>query len=90
MRGSLLLVCLLAGCATERVVEVKIPVPVRADPPAELVNCTAALPVPTFQACQPAGWSCLNPTEEAKLRSLVHVLLACDRGWRAWSAGPTE
>lgn len=92
MRGSALALAiaalLLAGCATDRVVEVKVPVPVRTTPPPELVNCTKHLSPPKFQACGPDGWSCLPPDEEARLRTYVHLLLSCDRGWRAWSAKP--
>lgn len=65
-----------------------MPVPVRAEAPPELLACTERLPAPVFTACAPAGWSCLSPAEEARLRQLVHALLACDRGWRAWASGP--
>jgi hypothetical protein len=93
VRGrALALACagaLLAGCAAEpRVVEVKVPVPVRTAPPPELTNCTKTLSPPTFEACGPDGWSCLSPDQEARFSTFVHVLLTCDRGWRAWSAKP--
>lgn len=97
MRGSLaVLVCcgIIAGCSLfeprVEIREVKVPVAVRAEPPPELVDCTAKLLVPVFSACGPEGWSCLSPAEEARFRTFVHTLLSCDGAWRAWSLDPPE
>lgn len=81
---------LVAGCGLldQRVVEVKVPVAVRAVPPPELVQCGAGLPLPTFEACAPSGWSCLRPDQEARLRTLVHGLAACNEGWRTFATKP--
>lgn len=88
--GAVLIALLAGGCALlqPKPLEVKVPVPVRAAPPPELLSCTADLPIPRFEACGAAGWACLSPQQEAVLRSLVHRLMTCDEGWRAWAGPP--
>lgn len=78
---------LLAACQSTptKPIEVRIPVPVRATPPPELVACGQGLPLPTFEACGKDGWSCLKPAQEPVLRDLLHGLASCNEGWRAWA-----
>lgn len=88
--SALALTAALVGCcgSAPKPLEVKIPIAVRAQPPAELVDCGRGLPLPAFEACGPAGWSCLPPVEEARLRELLHGLARCGEAWRVWATAP--
>ena len=86
MRGALIVAAaaICGACSgAPRVVEVKVPVEVSRRPPAELVGCTAGLPVPVFEAA--AGGALLPNKQIPVLQSLIDSLYRCDSGWRAWA-----
>lgn len=78
----------LAGCCAQpKPIEVKIPVPVRAPAPPELLQCRTGLPVPVFMSCN--GLSCLTTDQEKALVGMLDQLDRCEAGWRAWGTSAT-
>jgi hypothetical protein len=80
----------LGGCYpfAERVrtVEVKVPVPVKAQPPRELQGSEALPPLPRWVGPQdPAASSCLTPTGEDQLREREGRAVEQLGGWSAWA-----
>lgn len=85
----LLLASLLPGCASSPV-EIAVPVPVKATPPAELLAPIGATP-PTFVAPgDPAATSGLTAQGERDLKVLLLELFSRVRAWEAWGAGGGE
>lgn len=88
---AVLMLANLAACAVEpgvrvEVQQVRVPVPVRAVPPVELVHCADSLPAPTFE---PAPGGALLPTAEIpRLQGLIASLRGCVDAWAVW--GTTE
>jgi hypothetical protein len=67
-------------------VEVKVPVAVRAVPPAELTAPLAADPLPAFVApTDPAATSALTAAAERDLQQLLLELFTRLRAWTAWA-----
>lgn len=88
MRNSVILLCLLlAACGgQDRVVEVKVPVAVKAKPtPALLAKIKAPQAIFVAPGTQGAS-SCLMPSGEQELRTLLHQLNTRQRAWVAYSA----
>ena len=84
----LVVVLLLAGCASvsRETDEVKVPVPVKAMPPAELTVPLATRP-PVFVApADPKATSALTAEGERTLKVLLLELLTRVRAWEAWGA----
>jgi hypothetical protein len=70
-------------------VEVKIPVPVKAAPPAELLLAVRVFPLPVFVApADPLASSALTADGERRLRGLIEELLAQLAAWKAWATAP--
>lgn len=66
-------------------VEVKVPVPVRVDPPVELLApLRPALPV-FVEPSDPAASSALTTEGERLLRGLIQDLLNRIEAWRTWA-----
>ena len=79
----------LTGCAgvSLETVEVKVPVAVRAAPPAELTAPLAVDPLPAFVApSDPAATSALTAAAERDLQQLLLELLTRLRAWAAWAS----
>ncbi len=88
MRNSVLFLCLLlAACGgQDRVLEVKVPVAVKAKPTPALLSRIKA-PQAIFVAPGTQGaTSCLLPAGEQELRALLHQLNTRQRAWVAYSA----
>ena len=69
-------------------VEVKIPVAVKAHPPAELL-AAKPIPLPIFVApADPLASSALTAEGERLLRGLIEELLQRIESWRAWAVAP--
>lgn len=96
----MILLCLglLPGCTllcgeprvVTRTVEVQVPVPVRADAPAEL-TAPPDLPMPAFVLpAHPDATSAVTAEGETRLRGMLLELFARERAWRAWAAGPDD
>lgn len=67
-------------------VEVRVPVPVKAEPPAELL-APLKVPLPVFVApSDPNASSALTAEGERLLRALLEELLAAIESWRTWAA----
>ena len=80
---------ILHGCASvsTETVEVKVPVAVRAAPPAELTAPLATDPLPAFVApTDPAATSALTAAAERDLQQLLLELLTRLRAWAAWAS----
>lgn len=92
---TIIMMMVLGGCAHDRapepmveVREVRVPVPVRATPPAELL-APLDPPPPTFVApSDPRASSALTPEGERALKLLVFDLVSRLDAWRAWAAAP--
>lgn len=95
-----LLILLFAACGkkppvvaptvVERVVvqEVKVPVPVKAEPPAELLAAVSPL-LPIFvMPSDPQASSALTVEGERALRGLIEELLQRLAAWKAWATAP--
>lgn len=91
----------LTGCAHRppapapiRVVEaqrVEVPVPVRREPPAELVAPYRPDSVPAFvEPSDPSASSALTPEGERQMRALLNDLMARDEAWRRWATEPAS
>lgn len=83
---------LLAGCASvsRETIEVKVPVPVKAMPPAELTVPLATRP-PVFVApADPKATSALTAEGERTLKVLLLELLTRVRAWEAWGAADLD
>ena len=82
---------LLAGCASApeivvKTVEIKVPVPVRVEAPAELLAPYRPTKLPVFvQPAAPAASSALTADGEKALRAIIEDLTARDAAWRAWA-----
>lgn len=100
MRWLLLLVLVCAACGKKPVVlqpeivtvyetvEVKTPVPFKAQPPAELL-ASRPIPIPVFVApSDPKASSALTPDGERLLRGLIEELLGQIAAWKAWATAP--
>lgn len=71
-----------------RTVTVEVPVPVKAQPPAELLTAQT-FPLPIFIApSDPGASSALTAEGERLLRGLIEELLAKLRAWEAWAKEP--
>jgi hypothetical protein len=67
-------------------VEVRIPIPVKAEPPPELLAAITS-PLPVFVApSDPKASSALTAEGERLLRGLIEDLLTRIRAWEAWAA----
>lgn len=87
----------LAGCSADtarsvRVVEtvrVEIPVAVRREPPAELLEPYRPGALPGFVSpSDPAASSALTPEGERRLRLLILDLVTRETAWREWAGSP--
>lgn len=68
-----------------RTIEVKVPVPVKATPPPELL-APVTPPLPTFiSPFDPDATSALTAEGERLLRGLIEELLGKLRAWQAWA-----
>ena len=94
MKWPYLSVLLLAACAQRevvpeiRTVEIKVPVPVMPQVPAELKTCGDDLPVPVFVPATDAAGAALiglDRAETDKLLLLVTGLDGCGRAWKRWA-----
>jgi len=86
----LILVVLLSGCATPRVVvetqEVFVPVPYRVTPPPALLVPYSPREMPEFVGTEDKeASSCLTPLGERKLREMIIDLRLRDDLWRTWA-----
>lgn len=69
-----------------KTVEVRVPVPVKAEPPAELL-APLRVPLPVFVApSHQAASSALTAEGERLLRALIEELLATIDAWKQWAA----
>lgn len=97
IRWLIVLVVLFAACGKKppvvqpqvveiiKTVEVTIPVPVKMQPPAELLE-SRPIPVPVFVApSDPNASSALTAEGERLLRGLIEELLARLAAWQAWA-----
>lgn len=83
----------LVGCAAqpERIVvrepvEVKVPVPVKAQPPEELLEPVAAEPLPQFiAACDEHASSALDAEGERRIKHLLLRLQTRIEQWETWA-----
>ncbi|MBX6391914.1 MAG: hypothetical protein IRY96_00445 [Burkholderiales bacterium] len=95
MRTSLLAL-LLCACATQPQVvtklvtqKVEVPVPVRATPPKEALECRGAIPDPPKLRDVPGG--ILIPDDQiSALVGYVSGWARCDSIWRAWATAPSQ
>ena len=82
---------LLAGCASQpevftRTTTASVPVPVRAEAPAELMAPYTPTVLPVFVApADPQASSALTAEGEKALRDLIDDLVTRDQAWRAWA-----
>ncbi len=94
-----ILALLLAGCGSTptrepvcevEIVEVKVPVPVRAEPPAELMGpLVLDDPLPVWLApSAPGATSALDGEGEIRLRMIIHRLLGEIEAWLEWATTP--
>jgi len=83
----LLVFALLVGCTTPPVTkEVKVPVAVRAMPPAELLAPVSTDPLPVFVKPTDANaTSALTPQGERRLKQLLLELFTRTLAWEAWA-----
>lgn len=94
--GPWLILALLQGCSADpvivyRPVEVKIPVPVRAEPPPALVKPYQPSSLPRFISPQdPAARSALSDADLNHLKALLRTLKTRDDAWRAWAVQPPQ
>jgi len=88
----LVVLLLLAGCASvsRETVEVKVPVPVKAVPPVELTAPLAARPPVFVTPADPKAASALTADGERGLKTLLLELLTRVRAWEAWGAAGLE
>lgn len=69
-------------------VEVKVPVPFKVAPPAELM-APLQVDLPVFVSpSDPAASSALTVENERKLRALIETLMATVQAWRVWATTP--
>ncbi|WP_029007363.1 hypothetical protein [Azospirillum halopraeferens] len=86
MVRALILCALLAGCAGAGPVEVKVPVPVRVQPPAELL-VPIADPDAVFVPPNTEGVvACVAPAGRDALVGYVDLLRQRVQAWEAWAA----
>ncbi len=85
----------LSGCGDgEKIrlfepVEVKVAVPVKAAPPAELMQPYRAPALPDFmRPNDPRAAFCVDPLGAANLKGVTHDLLKRDAAWREWAGTP--
>ncbi len=92
----LLLAMLLTSCAKKppqtltvyQPVEVRVPVPVKPEPPAELLT-PLKMPLPVFVApSDPLASSALTVESERLLRGLIEELLQRIKAWQTWASTP--
>lgn len=90
---------LLTGCAgnvkecpaTVRTVEKKVPVPVKREPPAELMQPVETKPLPVFLLPNdPSATSALTPDGEKALRLLLERMGSRVQAWESWAGEPAE
>jgi hypothetical protein len=95
----LLLILLLAGCGSAETrparvvetVEVKVPVPVRAEPPGELMAPYVPEALPTWiSPADPEATSALSREGEQRLKLLLHDMKTRLDAWRAWALEAVE
>lgn len=97
---AFVLALLFAGCGKKppvvqptvvtvtETVEVKVPIAVKAEPPAELL-AARRLSLPVFVApTDPQASSALTAEGERLLRGLIEELLAELEAWKAWATAP--
>lgn len=89
----LLLITLIAGCATPeqvivyRPVEVMVPVEVPRTPPAELAAAYRPQPLPKFISPQaPDAAVALSKQDLNHLKTLLRTLHTRDEAWREWAS----
>jgi hypothetical protein len=96
-----LAIAVIVGCGGKKVpvpaptvvkivetVEVKVPVPIKAAPPTELLTPLTP-PLPVFLSpADPKSSSALSVEGERLLRALLEELLARIRAWEAWATAP--
>lgn len=89
--GGLIVLLLLAGCATSpEIVTVKVPVPVKAVPPPELTAPLAGRPPMFVAPADPGASSCLTPEGELALKAFLLDLRTRLQAWEAWGAVGVE
>lgn len=97
LQFALVLTTLLSAqaCTREvivyRPVEIEVPVPVRAVPPAELSRPYRPEPLPRFISPQdPAAKAALSSEDLNHLKTMLRTLATRDAAWRAWATTETE
>jgi hypothetical protein len=69
-------------------VEVRVPVPIKVEPPAELLQ-SLKVPIPVFVApSDPLASSALTVEGERLLRALIEDLLGKLKAWEEWAKQP--
>lgn len=91
----LLLGLVLAGCDKANTIKlfepviVKEAVPVKAAPPAELMEPYRTTALPNFvRLTQPKEMFCVDPFGAANIKALTHDLKKRDEAWREWATTP--
>lgn len=96
MKALVLALAVLASACTREVivyqpVEIEVPVPVRAVPPAELSRPYRPEPLPRFISPQdPAAKAALSSEDLNHLKTVLRTLATRDAAWRAWATTETE
>lgn len=100
LSSGLAILMLMAGCQSSpsrepvrqiETVEVQVPVAVRMEPPAELMQPYVADELPTWiPPADHGATSALTQDGEQRLRLLIHDLLTRDEAWREWASETPE